>query len=58
MTFMPKPWCARLATARAIRPMPTRPSVLPLTWVPIMWVGRQPVHRPAHVPLAFARATG
>ena len=57
MIFMPKPWWARCATARAMRPMPTRPSVLPVTWVPSMWVGRQPVHwPPAQVALAFAGA--
>ena len=51
---------ARRATARAIRPMPMRPSVLPLTCVPIMWVGRQPVHGPARTcrsPSPVRRAT-
>ena len=41
---MPKPKWARRATARPMRPKPTRPRVLPVTRVPIMWVGRHPVH--------------
>ena len=40
--------------------MPTRPSVLPVTWVPSRWVGRQPVHCPARTwrsPSPARRAT-
>ena len=44
---MSKPKCARLASARPIRPSPIRPSVLPVTLAPIMWVGPQPCHVPA-----------
>ena len=43
---MPNPWWARWATARAMRPMPIKPKVFPLTWVPSMWVGRHPVQAP------------
>ena len=43
---MPNPACAFFVTARAIRPKPTSPSVLPVTIVPIMCVGRHPVHCP------------
>ena len=44
---MLKPKCPRRATATPIRPIPTMPSVLPVTSAPIMWVGRHPVQRPA-----------
>ena len=46
MIFIPNPRCARRATARPMRPMPMRPSVLPCTCVASMCVGRQPVHFP------------
>ena len=44
---MSKPKCARLAIALPMRPMPMMPSVLPVTLVPIMWVGDQLAHWPA-----------
>src|SRR5438034_7272072 len=59
-TRIPKPSRARRATARAMRPIPTSPSVFPETLVPSRCVGRQPVQAPARTcrsPSPARRAT-
>ena len=59
-TRMPKPPVARRATARPMRPIPTMPSVIPVTEAPSICVGPQPCHAPARTrrsPSPMRRAT-